>query len=127
MSFQSRFQGMIGAISLVMTTAAPPLVLIPSPAKAQDMSAACKASGDALTRDQARYGEPPESADLIVRMQHILWATGRMLDTLDSACRDWGGYAQTRRQVQATYDATMQNCLNSASNPSYCRRHQWGT
>ena len=55
-------------------------------------------------------------------MQHILWAVGLMLDSLDRSCRDWADYARTRAQFQNTYNTTMQQCLNMASNRGDCRR-----
>ena len=58
-------------------------------------------------------------------MQHILWTVGLLIDSLDRSCRDWADYARTRAQFENTYNATMQNCLNMASNRADCRRQPY--
>ena len=113
-----------GALALLFAAATPPLIVPLTPAHAQAYSAmppACQAASNAAQAEGARYGTPPANASVIVQMQYILWATGLLLESLDRSCRDWADYYRTRQQFQNTIDATMQNCLNMASNSADCR------
>ena len=90
------------------------------------MPPACQASSDAAQAAGSRYPAPPANAPVIAQMQHILWALGLLMDSLDSSCRDWADYGRTRAQFERQYEATMQNCLNIAANHADCRRQPYG-
>ena len=89
------------------------------------MPPACQAASNAAQAEGSRYRQPPANANVIVQMQHILWTVGLLIDSLDRSCRDWADYARTRAQFENTYNATMQNCLNMASNRADCRRQPY--
>lgn len=116
-----------GCSALLFASATAPVILPTAPARAEPpKSAQCQTSSDEGEAQLARYPDPPSSVELIVQMQHLLWKLGYILDLLDENCRDWGGYDTVRHQVQASYDATMKNCLAMASSPSYCHRQRYG-
>ena len=115
------------AFGLLFAAATAPVILPVSAANAEPTkSAACQASSDAGEIELARHPDPPSSAELIVQMQHLLWKLGYMLEMLDGNCRDWGGYDIVRQQIQASYDATLKNCLAVASSSSYCHAQVYG-
>ncbi len=114
------------ALILAGITASAAVPLTPAVAQAYSpMPPACQAASNAVEAEGRRYRQPPPSANLIAQMQHILWAVGLMIDSLDRSCRDWADYARTRAQFQNTYNATMQQCLNMASNRADCRRQPY--
>lgn len=122
MHMNRKMTGTTGAMALLFVAATPPLIVPLTPAHAQSaMPPACQAASNAAQAEGGRYGTPPASAGVIVQMQYILWATNLLLESLDRSCRDWGDYSRTRQQFQNTYDATMQNCLNMASNSGDCQ------
>lgn len=119
-----------GAMALIFATATTPLVVPISPAHAQaysPMPPACKAASDAAQAENAQYAQPPSNASTVVQMQHILYMTGLLLDSLDQSCRDWADYGRTRQQFQSTYDSTMVTCRQVASNDADCRRKPYGS
>jgi hypothetical protein len=121
-----RISTVVTALTLVLA-AAPPAMIPISPARAEPpKSAACQASSDSGEAELARYPDPPQGTEVIVQMQHLLWKLGYIMDLLDGACRDWGGYETVHQQLQQSYDATMQNCLAMASSSSYCHRQRYG-
>jgi hypothetical protein len=120
---------MTSALALVIAAATPPLTLPLTPARAQGyapMPPACQAASVAAQAEGAKYGQPPADANIIDQLQFILWGTGLLIESLDRSCRNWADYQRTRQQFQNTYDATMQNCLNIASNASDCRPEPYG-
>ena len=116
------------AVALIVAGITGSAVVPLSPAVAQaysPMPPACQAASNAAQAEGNRYRQPPANVSVIVQMQHILWTVGLLIDSLDRGCRDWADYARTRAQFENTYNATMQNCLNIASNRNDCRRQPY--
>lgn len=121
---------LMGALALLFTGAAAPLLLPFSPAEAQaypPMPPACAAASNAAQAENARWSAPPSNAGLVPQMQHILYMTGLLIDALDRSCRDWPDYERSRQQFQTQYNDTMRTCKQVASNPADCRRKAYGS
>lgn len=124
-----RIANTTSALALLFAAAAAPVILPLAPASAQGyspMPPACQAASVRAQAEGARYGRPPESASLIDKLQFILWGTKILLDSLDSSCRSWADYDRTRQKFQNTYNSTMENCLNIASDRGDCRPEPYG-
>lgn len=121
---------LLTAAALFATAALPSLVVPLTPATAQafsPMPPGCKAASDAVQAEGNRYRMPSSSESTVVQMQHILFLSGLLLDTLDRSCRDWADYERSRQQFQTQYNGTMRTCKQVASNPADCRRKAYGS
>ena len=103
-------KNIVGRIGMVLASSAFIAATLPASAYAQaysPMPPACQASSDAAQAAGSRYPAPPANAPVIAQMQHILWALGLLMDSLDSSCRDWADYGRTRAQFESQYEATV--------------------
>ena len=116
-------------IATALATSAFILATLPVSAYAQaysPMPPACQASSDAAQAAGNRYPAPPANAPVIAQMQHILWAVGLLMDSLDESCRDWADYSRTRAQFENQYNSTMRTCREIAVDHGDCRRQPYG-
>jgi hypothetical protein len=85
----------------------------------------CETAGNDLAR-VINNNQAPSSAGTIPQTQNLMWMLQMGLNWLDSNCRGEDGYAAVRTEFQNSYNATMNLCRNTASNPGDCgpRRYQ---